>query len=135
MLRDYDVVMRYEPWGSFCTIVDLRSSQLVAYFKPHHESNPLKEVLLSDPPIGPLVGRSVFESGVEYNIHVFWPLEERGRFESTGSLTLAQGAWLKKHFGNENKFLRTYNLNIDKDEDRAEGRAIVRSMMRHDGGE
>ena len=73
-------------------------------------------------------------------IHAFWPDSERQRFaasqasrqaQATASepLTLVEKAWVKRHYGNEFKFLRDYGLSIYKDEDREEGRIIVRSLM------
>ncbi|KAK6198245.1 hypothetical protein LQW54_010459 [Pestalotiopsis sp. IQ-011] len=46
--------------------------------------------------------------------------------------TQDEKAWLKKHYGNEFKFLRTYGLSIYKENDRAEGRHLARSMMATD---
>ena len=40
--------------------------------------------------------------------------------------------WLKQRFGNEYSFLRRYGLSIYEEEDRAEGRAIVRAFMQED---
>lgn len=37
--------------------------------------------------------------------------------------------WLKENFGNEFKFLMMYGLKIHDEDDRAEGRAIVRAFM------
>ncbi|KAJ6165913.1 hypothetical protein N7485_009157 [Penicillium canescens] len=68
------------------------------------------DVQLSDPPVGPSVRNLAFELGVSYMIHTFWPAEERQRFESTVSTTPAEKAWVKKHFGNEFRFLQTYGL-------------------------
>jgi hypothetical protein len=43
--------------------------------------------------------------------------------------TLEEKRWLKVHYGGEFKFLRAYELSIHKDEDREEGRAIMRAFM------
>jgi hypothetical protein len=90
------------------------------------------DVQLSDTTVGPSVGNLEFELGVSYMIHAFWPAEERQRFESTISFTPAEKAWVKKHFGNEFKFLQPYGLSIYKDGDREEARAIVQTLMRND---
>lgn len=37
--------------------------------------------------------------------------------------------WLKKHFNNEFIFLRSHMLNIHKEEDRQEGRQLLRFLM------
>lgn len=53
-------------------------------------------------------------------------------FEGDAPYTPAEKEWLEKHWGGEYKFLQSYLLSIYKEEDRAEGRAIVRAMMKHD---
>lgn len=132
ILENYNVTTNFGSPDGPGAIVDLHSGQPVAYFKPLNEGRRLMDVQLSDPPVGPSVGNSAFEPGVSYMIHAFWPAEERQRFESTRSFTSAERAWVKKHFGNEFKFLQTYGLSIYKDEDREEGRAIVRTLMSND---
>ena len=42
-------------------------------------------------------------------------------------------AWLKKHYGNEYKFLRSQGLKIFKEQDRQKGDEIMRGMMAADG--
>ncbi|PLN85924.1 hypothetical protein BDW42DRAFT_120687 [Aspergillus taichungensis] len=44
-------------------------------------------------------------------------------------LTPEETAWMKNHFGSEFKFLLLYNLKIYNEEDRQEGRAILRALM------
>jgi hypothetical protein len=46
--------------------------------------------------------------------------------------TEEEKGWLKREWGDEFKFLTTYGLSIYKDEDRDEGRRIVRAMMEVD---
>ncbi|KAK4033178.1 hypothetical protein C8A01DRAFT_40370 [Parachaetomium inaequale] len=41
--------------------------------------------------------------------------------------------WLKRHWDGEFKFLLAYGMSIYKEEDREEGRRIVRAMMEQDG--
>jgi len=43
--------------------------------------------------------------------------------------TKEEKAWLKVHYGNEYKFLMTYGLSIFDDEDREDGRRMVRAFM------
>jgi hypothetical protein len=43
--------------------------------------------------------------------------------------TAAEKAWLKQHWDGEFKFLASYALIIYNEDDRAEGRLIVRAMM------
>jgi hypothetical protein len=45
-------------------------------------------------------------------------------------LTNEEKAWLKTHYGGEFKFLQTYGLSIYRDEDREEGRRILRSILK-----
>lgn len=47
-------------------------------------------------------------------------------------LTQAEKKWLKVHYVNEFRFLRSYKLSIYQEEDRAEGRAILRGLARVD---
>ncbi|KAM7200325.1 hypothetical protein V8F20_005302 [Naviculisporaceae sp. PSN 640] len=43
--------------------------------------------------------------------------------------TAEEKAWLKEHYGGEFRFLRSNALNITKDEQREEGRAIARALI------
>ena len=47
-------------------------------------------------------------------------------------LTPAEKAWLKANYRNEYHFLLTYGLHIHKDEDRAEGRSILKALVAKD---
>ncbi|RSM06873.1 hypothetical protein CEP52_005531 [Fusarium oligoseptatum] len=74
------------------------------------------------------------DEGKGYMISLYWPESERMRFEASKAqaeafLSDSERAWLKEHWGNEFKFLAAYELSIYKDEDREEGRAIMRTMM------
>lgn len=44
-------------------------------------------------------------------------------------LTSDEREWLKKNWGSEFYFLRAYGLSIYKDEDRIEGREILKAFM------
>lgn len=46
--------------------------------------------------------------------------------------TSAELQWLQRHWDGEFKFLQAYGLSIYKDEDREEGRRIVRAFMEQD---
>lgn len=88
-----------------------------------------------------------------YIIQALWPDSERHRFAALQAshqqdsrqqasrqtqdaafapLTWEEKAWMRTHFGSEFKFLLLYGLSIYKEEDRAEGRAILRALMSHD---
>ncbi|KAH7375178.1 hypothetical protein B0T11DRAFT_323239 [Plectosphaerella cucumerina] len=47
-------------------------------------------------------------------------------------LTAEEKAWLNKHYGGEFHFLHSYGLSIHKEEDREEGRRIVRGLISAD---
>ena len=79
-----------------------------------------------------------------YSLSFFWSDEERARWgrlkaadlESQRSsqvppFTDEEKEWLKKNWGGEFRFLRAHLLKIHDEDDRAEGRRIVRAMM-HD---
>jgi hypothetical protein len=118
---------------------------MITYFQPNHR---LFAVKLSGPPRGPVVGPSVFSDDCHYVIHALWDKSERerwekhkadlekeaekGAFEGTPPYTKAELAWLKREYGNEYKFLLSYGLKIFNDDDREEGRAILRGLMRVD---
>ncbi|KAK4205138.1 hypothetical protein QBC40DRAFT_249529 [Triangularia verruculosa] len=46
--------------------------------------------------------------------------------------TTEEKRWLRVHFDGEFKFLQMYGLSIYDEEDREEGRRIVRAMMAYD---
>ncbi|KAF2997779.1 hypothetical protein E8E14_002463 [Neopestalotiopsis sp. 37M] len=52
-----------------------------------------------------------------------------------GDYTTKEKAWLKKHWGNEHKFLQAYGLSIYKEDEREEGRALVRDLVQPDENE
>ncbi|KAK4155335.1 hypothetical protein C8A00DRAFT_42055 [Chaetomidium leptoderma] len=117
---------------------------------------------LSGPPIGPVVGPSMFEPGGHYVINATWPDSERQRWAAAqaGRLGLDHGTnrevsdggkgkdkaeaapsapyqeeekgWLKREWGGEFKFLTAHGLSIYKEEDRDEGRRMARAMMEVD---
>ena len=95
-------------------------------------------------------GSSRLDADTEYMINALWPDTERARWNahqagrqstpvipSNGDAPYSteEKAWLKKNFGGEYKFLRSFGLSIYDEEDRTDGRSIVRSMMMEDGGE
>ena len=91
-----------------------------------------------------------FESGTAYMINAHWPESEQQRWHDSQTASSSNGAtkqieastkaenpsytakekqWLKQNFGNEFHFLRDYGLSIYKEDKRAEGRLIARSLM------
>jgi hypothetical protein len=139
VLEDFNIVTR----GIDGSITSLSDGRPVAYFKAKTEAARLFEVRLSGPPVGPKVGPSPFDPSTRYSIRVSWPDSERERFAAlrasrqltagaNGPLTPPEKAWLKKHFESELKFLQLYGLSVYKEEDREEGRTILRTIMAND---
>ncbi|KAJ4006020.1 hypothetical protein NW752_001265 [Fusarium irregulare] len=98
------------------------------------------QVRLSGPPIGPRVGLAPFEVSKLYLINVLWADSERKKWEDhrasktlqqaeVGPLTTEEKQWLKDHWGSEFKFLMSHGLDISKEDDREEGRSILRAIM------
>lgn len=123
------------------------SGKPLAYFSPDTETS-LACLKLSGPPVGPKLAPSKLQSDVVYVLSVIWPDNERARWKSLDQHTMADNQkrqwvgeqpytaeekkWLKKHYGGEFKFLCLYGLSIYNEEDRAEGRAIMRTLSRAD---
>ncbi|KAL6790958.1 hypothetical protein J3E68DRAFT_438730 [Trichoderma sp. SZMC 28012] len=117
----------------------------VAFFSPNV---PLFCLRLSGPPIGPRLAPTKLEPNGSYALMVTWPDSERARWNARGQqdeaetqsrqwageqpYTAEEKAWLKEHYQGEYKFLMSYGLSIFDEEDRAEGRAIVRAMISAD---
>ena len=77
-----------------------------------------------------------------YSLSFRWPDEERARWERVKAAaveserssqvalyTVEEKEWLKENWGGEFRFLRAHLLKMHDEEDRAEGRRIVRAMM------
>ncbi|KAL9622608.1 MAG: hypothetical protein Q9160_003105 [Pyrenula sp. 1 TL-2023] len=109
----------------------------IACFDP---SRPLSQIKLSGPPVGPEVGPRALQHDVGYLINVQWSNRERQRWEayqasvlsSKAAYTDEERAWLKNHYGGEFHFLLSYGLKMHDDEDREDGRAILRALMQQD---
>ncbi|KAJ4157656.1 hypothetical protein NW754_009302 [Fusarium falciforme] len=89
---------------------------------------------LSGPPRGARLGPCPLDEGKGYTIGLYWSESERVRFEVSKAeagafLSDFERAWLKEHWGNEFKFLAAYGLSIYDDEERKEGRDIIRMTM------
>lgn len=115
----------------------------IAFFSPTARLYCLR---LSGPPVGPRLAPTKFEPDVKYVIGVMWPDSERARWNARGQpdeaetetkprqrageqpYTTEEKAWLRKYYRGEFKFLRLYGLSIYDEEERAEGRAIMRAL-------
>jgi hypothetical protein len=111
-----------------------REGRVVAHFDPRH---PLFAVKLRGPPVGP----AAICEGDLVIVNAFWSREERERWEEydcqhhNRPYTKEEKEWLKVHYGGEFHFLMAHGLSIYKDEDREEGRTIMRGFMREEGPE
>ncbi|KAI9162894.1 hypothetical protein HJFPF1_04489 [Paramyrothecium foliicola] len=139
IMDDHNVTMG----GDDGHIYNIAQNRPVAFFKPGAR---FFEVRLSGPPVGPKVGPSPFDESMNYMINATWPDSERDRFAALGgmsssgalpapALTEMEKSWLKAHFESEFKFLQAHGLNIYKEEDRDEGRTILRTIMSADEDE
>ena len=128
LVEDYELVTDFrEKEKGF--IAD-HGGRKLAYFDP---SRPLMQVKLRDPP----PGHYVLKHGGEYLINVKWSDSERERWHAHQNniekpLSVGEKTWLKRYYGNEFIFLQQYGLNIYKEEDREEGRTLLRSFMKAD---
>jgi hypothetical protein len=95
-------------------------------------------------------GWSSLDADTEYIINAQWPDTERARWDAhqarersipvipyngDAPYSTDEKAWLKKEYGGEFNFLRSLGLSIYNEEDRIDGRSIVRSWMKEDAGE
>lgn len=119
----------------------------VAYFDA---SKPLFNFKLSDPPFGPAVRPSQMQSGQNYVMSTHWPDDEMRRWnelkerinqlnshapepdDGAGPYSSAEKEWLRRCYESEFKFLRIYGLSIYDEDDREQGRRIVRAMMQNE---
>ena len=129
----------HEDFDNECTrgTIKDKHGRSAAYFDPR--LSPF-QVRLSGPPIGPRVGPAPFEMSKVHVMYALWADSERKKWEDLraskalqqseeGPLTAKEKQWLKDHWGNEFKFLMSHGLNVNKDDDREEGRTILRAIM------
>lgn len=123
----------------------LRDSQgrNVAFFLP---KSPLLAVKLRRTPDGPRYGRHTLENdGTMYMLGCRWAPQEQRKWEQfkseqvsfaskpgPTSCTDAEKAYPMKHYRSEYHFLLQHGLRIHNDEDRDDGRAILRALMQQD---
>ncbi|KAK5995966.1 hypothetical protein PT974_04386 [Cladobotryum mycophilum] len=133
-------------------VFDPRTGKYVAFFGSKTINSRLGPCLLelSEYPIGPRVAHMQPEPGVFTIYSATWPVAEQEKWlgqqlnhgppratESNPEMRLSQAesAWLQKHYRGEYKFLLVHGLSIYKEEDREEGRAILRAFMAYDEAE
>ncbi|KAG7408506.1 hypothetical protein Forpe1208_v011969 [Fusarium oxysporum f. sp. rapae] len=145
VLNDYHVVT-WVSGTSSGSIHRLSDSRRIAYFKPAPQAARFFQVRLNGPPVGPKVGPPPLDPSTKYLLRVEWPDSERNKHDNAqlllldkdideGPLRANENAWVKKHYGDEFKFLQAHGLSIFKEEDRAEGRIMVRTMISCDNEE
>lgn len=145
VLNDYHVFTSFSETSSG-SIHRLSDGRRIAYFKPATQAARFFQVRLSGPPVGPKVGPPPFDPSTKYLLRAEWPDSERKKHDNVqlllqdkdiddGPLKATENAWVKKHYGDEFKFLQAHGLSISKEEDRAEGRIIVRTMISRDNEE
>jgi hypothetical protein len=145
----YDVSLGNYPEPATRGTIRHRQGGIVAYFDP---TRPLYSVEVRGSGLlrGRTLGPSALEWGVPYFLNCRWDPAEQQRwqdfkareihrmsaqiFVSDGRppYTAAEKTWLKKWRISEFEFLRMYGLKMYDDEDRAEGRALVRGFMQDD---
>jgi len=131
ILEDYEVTNGPFGKASLGSIKD-RKGRSVAYFDSRR---PLLQVKLRGHP----VESNALKDGQNYVINAIWPDSEKQKWEAHQGRTThyprpgyteKEKGWLRENYRNEFQFLRDFGLSIYKDEDREEGRAILRSLMR-----
>ena len=148
----YDVQLGFKTGSATGGTVKDRQGRTMAYFDP---KKPLLVLKLRVVPTGPKLGPSVFkQDGALYMLNCRWDPAERQKWEnfkalnntanSSGSARVSdevppytdeEKAYLKYHYRNEFDFLRICGRSIYKEEDRAEGRSLLRSLMAEDEDE
>ncbi|KAH9867720.1 hypothetical protein IAQ61_008315 [Plenodomus lingam] len=121
------------------TIKDSKGKN-VAYFDP---KRPLCTIKIRSPPNGPPLGPYVLKEDELYMLGCRWEDAERRKWQlfqannglstsgqNPASYTAEETAFLKKNYGSEFHFLTQHGLNIHIQQDRDEGRAILRAVMR-----
>ncbi|KAF1836335.1 hypothetical protein BDW02DRAFT_521172 [Decorospora gaudefroyi] len=136
----YDVTTRFST-KSNGSIKDSQGKN-VAYFDP---KRPLFTIKVRCPPNGPTLGPPALKKDGTYMLGCRWDAASESKwkeFKSKNGLstsgqkaapyTADENAFLKKNYGSEYRFLMQHGLKIHDEEDREEGRAILRAVMRED---
>ncbi|KAH6644237.1 hypothetical protein C7974DRAFT_325674 [Boeremia exigua] len=131
----YNVILS----GRSGTIKDAKGRN-AAFFDPNR---PLYTIKLRTHPDGPKLGSYALRKDTMYVLSCEWDAAQQRRwieFNNRGAeaahaagteppYTAVEKAFLKAHWRDEYHFLLPHGLHIHKEEDRAEGRAILRSLM------
>ncbi|QDS72593.1 hypothetical protein FKW77_001383 [Venturia effusa] len=139
--EEYQVVIHFA--HGFRGSIESRDGHQIAFFDPDQQLDCPK---VSEAPFGYHLGPHVWKENTYYTINALWPDSEQGRYaallaqrtgtsESAAPLSQNERAWLRKHCGSEYHLLRMYGLSIYKEDDREEGRRIMRALMEDDDDE
>lgn len=114
----------------------------VAYFDP---KSPLFAIKVRRSPNGPTLGPHALKKDVMYVLGCRWDTTEARKWQeykaqngfptprpNAAPYTAEETAFLKKNYRSEFHFLFQHGLRISDEEDREEGRAILRAIMRED---
>ncbi|KAF3011187.1 hypothetical protein E8E13_011581 [Curvularia kusanoi] len=121
----------------------------IAYFD---RNRPLMTIKVSHRAGGPKLGPPVLQQGAEYTISCQWESKEQQRWlmhqlgsgrsnpkanpegaaDNNSPYTGAEKDYLKAHWRDEYDFLFAHGLSIYKEENRAKGRSLLRSLMSAD---
>ncbi|KAJ4364052.1 hypothetical protein N0V83_009507 [Neocucurbitaria cava] len=137
----YDATLGGSGTKSRGTIKDSQGKN-VAYFDP---KSPLFAIKVRCPPNGPTLGPHAIKKDMLYVLGCEWDAAEKRKWrefkaanglftpgQNSASYTAEETAFLKKNYGSEFHFLTQHGLKIHVEEDREEGRAILRAIMRED---
>lgn len=113
-----------------------------AYFDP---KSPLFGIKVRRSPNGPRLGPYALKKNVMYVLGCRWDDAEKRKWQefkvrnglntpgqNAAPYTAEETTFLKKNYGSEYHFLMQHGLKIHNEEDREEGRAILRAIMRED---
>ncbi|KAL5116280.1 hypothetical protein ACEQ8H_005838 [Pleosporales sp. CAS-2024a] len=137
----YNPILGPRSTKSSGTIKD-KKGRNVAYFDPKSR---LFAIKLRCPSDWPKYGPHTLKKNGLYVLGCRWDAAERRKWQefagshrtvtsglNSASYTPDEMAFLKKNYGSEYYFLRQHGLKIHAEEDREDGRALLRAMMRED---
>jgi hypothetical protein len=137
----YNLTLKFSTKSSG-TIKDSQGKN-VAYFDP---KSPLFAIKVRCPLNGQTLGPHALKKDVLYMLGCRWDATEKRKWQefqagnglvtsgyNAASYTAEETAFLKKNYGSEFHFLLQHGLKIHVQEDREEGQAILRAVMREDG--
>lgn len=146
-LDDFNVEFLPPSAKAMAKLTTHANAKTVALFKNGvGDLSGLPVVRLSGYPVGPRVAPPRPSSGCKgMVVSVNWPASEQEKCfrqkkanspissrDQSGALTNCEYQWLKHHYGSEFRFLTVHGLSIYKEDDRQEGRSILRHLRAQD---